>query len=155
MQEDQSSSSHEVSQLYRTKQHGPAGPPLEGAAVEGVVPPVSEGAPAVGLFKNFPSLGTAAYGGIAYGTASPLGAAREQDPGLSVPPCPLPSPSPSPLPSPALPGSTNPSEHRVAPLTFVANKYVLLDKVDGSSFFNCVDVVTREHMVCKVSDLDA
>lgn len=87
MQEDPSSSSHEVSQLYRTKQHGPSGPPLEGATVEGAAPPVSEGVAPIGLFKNFPSLGGTAYG-TAYGAASLVGPAREheaRDSGLSMP----------------------------------------------------------------------
>lgn len=37
--------------------------------------------------------------------------------------------------------------------TIVADKYLLLDQVEGSSLYRCMDVNTQEELVCKVSDL--
>lgn len=33
---------------------------------------------------------------------------------------------------------------------FVAEKYLLLDQVEGSSLYRCVDINTKEELVCKV-----
>jgi len=47
--------------------------------------------------------------------------------------------------------SGNPSSPRQRPpVCFVGNKYILLDKVDGNSLFMCVDMQTRQELVCKV-----
>lgn len=35
--------------------------------------------------------------------------------------------------------------------SLVADKYLLLDQVEGSSLYRCVDVNTHEELVCKVS----
>lgn len=35
--------------------------------------------------------------------------------------------------------------------SIVADKYLLLDQVEGSSLYRCVDVNTHEELVCKVS----
>lgn len=35
--------------------------------------------------------------------------------------------------------------------TIVADKYLLLDQVEGSSLYSCMDVNTQEELVCKVS----
>lgn len=35
--------------------------------------------------------------------------------------------------------------------TIVADKYLLLDQVEGSSLYRCMDVNTQEELVCKVS----
>lgn len=34
--------------------------------------------------------------------------------------------------------------------TIVADKYLLLDQVEGSSLYRCMDVNTQEELVCKV-----
>lgn len=174
MQEDTSSSTHEVSALlFRTKQlvapeaaeapeapEGPEGvavsalPVLEGAQADGdgdgsEVPEVSDGAPrpsslphggGLGPFKNLLLPSFAAV-------PPPAGGSPRELQGLSSPPCPVASPL---SPAGNHGNHSAASSPRIAPMTFVANKYVLLDKVDGSSFFNCVDVHTREQLVCKV-----
>lgn len=35
--------------------------------------------------------------------------------------------------------------------SIVADKYLLLDQVEGSSLYRCVDINTQEELVCKVS----
>ncbi|KAK7791275.1 hypothetical protein R5R35_005591 [Gryllus longicercus] len=40
---------------------------------------------------------------------------------------------------------------RTRPCTFVGDKYLVLDPVEGSTLYRCVDVNTREELVCKVS----
>lgn len=37
--------------------------------------------------------------------------------------------------------------------TIVAEKYLMLDQVEGSSLYRCVDVNTHEELVCKVSHM--
>ncbi|XP_034230528.1 tribbles homolog 2-like [Thrips palmi] len=162
MQEDTSSSSHEVSELlFRTKDQGPSGvvpdEPAEGPegsdGSEGPDGPegsdVPDGAPptsgghgsALGMFKNLlPAFG-APLTPVTTSASGPCPSAGEP-PGLSMP-------AQSPLNAIADPSP------RIAPVTFVANKYVLLDKVDGSSFFNCIDINTREQLVCKVVGREA
>lgn len=172
MQEETSSSSHEVSELlFRTKDHGPSGvvpddvpddvPDEPAGEVDGPEgadvpegpdgsegPDVSDGAPtasgghgspgALGMFKNLlPAL-----------PALPaFGAPLTTSPSVAV----VGEPPQSPLPLNTV-GDPSP---RIAPVTFVANKYVLLDKVEGSSFFNCIDINTREQLVCKVVGREA
>lgn len=176
MQEDTSSSSDEVSQLlFRTKDHDPsarADAPLEAEGSEcpevpegadGPAPPPSVpreaafgsafgsafgpafGPPGLGLFKNLPLPSFAAVPPAGPGPASPSLSPAGGAEHLSMPPCPG---------AGAAAGGADASP-RIAPITFVANKYVLLDKVEGSSFFNCVDVHTREQLVCKVVGREA
>lgn len=35
----------------------------------------------------------------------------------------------------------------------IADKYYLLDQVEGSSLYRCVDIKTRDELVCKVSKI--
>lgn len=68
---------------------------------------------------------------------------RAQSPGLAER---LAASSPS---SPAPPSPAPPQHHFQAAL--VAEKYLLLEQVEGSSLCRCVDVRTHEEYVCKVS----
>lgn len=60
------------------------------------------------------------------------------------------APSPS-SPAPASPASPAPPQHQFQ-AALVAEKYLLLEQVEGSSLCRCVDVRTQEEYVCKVSD---
>lgn len=57
------------------------------------------------------------------------------------------APSPS---SPPAPPSPAPPQHQFQ-AALVAEKYLLLEQVEGSSLCRCVDVRTQEEYVCKVS----
>lgn len=57
------------------------------------------------------------------------------------------APSPS---SPPAPSSPAPPHHQFQ-AALVAEKYLLLEQVEGSSLCRCVDVRTQEEYVCKVS----
>lgn len=68
---------------------------------------------------------------------------RSQSPGLAERLAASPSSSPAP-PSP------QPQQHQFQ-AALVAEKYLLLEQVEGSSLCRCVDVRTQEEYVCKVS----
>lgn len=53
-----------------------------------------------------------------------------------------------PSPAPPAPASPQPQQFQAA---LVADKYLLLEQVEGSSLCRCVDVRTEEEYVCKVS----
>lgn len=38
--------------------------------------------------------------------------------------------------------------------SLVANKYLILDQLEGSALYTCIDVHTQEELVCKVTFLD-
>ncbi|KAL3280704.1 hypothetical protein HHI36_003941 [Cryptolaemus montrouzieri] len=42
----------------------------------------------------------------------------------------------------------NPTEHFPSK---IGDKYLLLDQVEGSSLYRCVDTVSKDELVCKVS----
>lgn len=67
---------------------------------------------------------------------------RSQSPGLAER---LTSPS-----SPPAPPSPQPQQHQFQ-AALVAEKYLLLEQVEGSALCRCVDVRTQEEYVCKVS----
>lgn len=58
----------------------------------------------------------------------------------------------SPPASPPAPPSPAPPQHQFQ-AALVAEKYLLLEQVEGSSLCRCVDVRTQEEYVCKVSIL--
>lgn len=68
---------------------------------------------------------------------------RSQSPGLAE----RLTASPS---SPSAPPSPQPPQHQFQ-AALVAEKYLLLEQVEGSSLCRCVDVRTQEEYVCKVS----
>ena len=49
-----------------------------------------------------------------------------------------------------VPFSSNHVEGDVRACHVIANKYVLLDNVEGSSLCRCLDIKTQEELVCKV-----
>lgn len=59
--------------------------------------------------------------------------------------------SAAPSPSSPAPASPAPPQHQFQ-AALVAEKYLLLEQVEGSSLCRCVDVRTQEEYVCKVSD---
>lgn len=59
--------------------------------------------------------------------------------------------SAAPSPSSPAPSSPSPPQHQFQ-AALVAEKYLLLEQVEGSSLCRCVDVRTQEEYVCKVSD---
>lgn len=63
--------------------------------------------------------------------------------GHPVPSCP---PAPAPL---GLPGDCHQTRHPLA-ASLVADKYLILEQLDGSSLYSCVNVHTQEDLVCKV-----
>lgn len=57
-------------------------------------------------------------------------------------------------PAPSAPASPSPPpHHHHYQAALVADKYLLLEQVEGSSLCRCVDVRTQEEYVCKVSSL--
>lgn len=161
MQEDPSSRSHEVSHIFRTKEDDvvpsdggpgevaePEGPDGDGPesmaegsdAIRAAQPPspAPPGQPFKNLLPPFAAVPPA---------CGPAGVPAGPKPPVVPHPHPL-----SPIGADTAAAASSP---RIAPVTFVANKYVLLDKVDGSSFFNCIDVHTREQLVCKVVGREA
>lgn len=58
--------------------------------------------------------------------------------------------SAAPSPSSPAPPSPSPPQHQFQ-AALVAEKYLLLEQVEGSSLCRCVDVRTHEEYVCKVS----
>lgn len=53
-------------------------------------------------------------------------------------------------PAPLAPlGHSQPAKHPLA-ASLVADKYLILDQLDCSSLYSCVNIHTREELVCKV-----
>lgn len=71
---------------------------------------------------------------------------RAQSPALADRLAAAPSPSTSPVPT----FTPEPHQFKAA---LVADKYLLLEQVEGSSLCKCVDVRTEEEYVCKVSNV--
>lgn len=50
-----------------------------------------------------------------------------------------------------LPGDNNPGVRHPLTASLVADKFLLLEQLEGSSLYSCVNVHTQENLVCKVS----